>query len=432
MKECANLMIYYILEGVNYLLTYVILFQAQISKSKSRILGSVSFVLAYALLIYKCVGMELAVGTPFIPLMIIPIIMLQKREKKWFLLYPIIVMSISIISVGSSFLAAIILKKSAYMLVMDLNNIYVWETIPVIMLLLIHFMQKNKAYNSLVIQITPKQYVVFYIGIGCALISMSVLQAFSSGPMTDERKNIYGFVTTLMSMVFVIMSLWQGIIVNREMHYKRQTEMYEKYMKLQEDRIKEIIYQDEKMRRLSHDMNTHLIALKSFCEGDNNERLRSYVENMMEDSITDDLKKYTGNSTVDAIIRYFEEEASKKEIEIVYEGGMIGELAISEFDICTIVSNLLKNAIEACEKLDEEDKRKIRLLVCPYEMHLFIKTVNSVREKVVINNNNVKTTKQDNYYHGLGMGNVKNIVNKLGGKVKFDCDNDFFTAEIMI
>ena len=121
------------------------------------------------------------------------------------------------------------------------------------------------------IEISKTQYIVFYIGIGCAMVSMSVSQILSEGTLTQQMRDSYGAATSVLSILFVITSLWQGLISNRESYYKKQNEMYEEYMKQQNEHIKEIIEQDEKMRRFRHDMNAHITVIKSYCEEADND-----------------------------------------------------------------------------------------------------------------------------------------------------------------
>ena len=42
--------------------------------------------------------------------------------------------------------------------------------------------------------------------------------------------------------------------------------------------------------------------------------------------------------------------AESKNIKVQFKGRVSDDVAIDMFDMCTIISNLLNNAIEACEK----------------------------------------------------------------------------------
>ena len=53
---------------------------------------------------------------------------------------------------------------------------------------------------------------------------------------------------------------------------------------------------------------------------------------------------------MDAVIAPFVMEAESKNIKVQFKGRVSDNVAIDMFDMCTIISNLLNNAIEACEK----------------------------------------------------------------------------------
>lgn len=432
MVDIVFLIIYVITEVVNELLAYTILFQAKLTRKVKNIVFVLVGLVLFHIIVYWGVGIEVALGIPMFSMLVIPALLLKQREKKWFLLYPVIVMGISIISVGSSFLVAMIIDVPEYLLVTDVKIGCVWQFVPTIILVIFFFYQKDKEYNNIEMHISAKQYCVIYIGVGCAFIALAMMQEVTEEDLVKNMKNAYGFATSLISMVFVLMSLWQGIIVNREKHYKKQNELYEVYIKQQEEQIRAIIEQDEKIRRFRHDMNAHFIAMKSYCEGKEDEKLKSYLENVVENSGLYKVKSYTGNSAVDAVIRHFEEEAEAKGIVMNFEGTLAKSMKISEFDLCTILSNLMKNAIEACEKIQDKENRIIEVKIGTYDLNLYINVVNPVEKEVIVQNNELLTTKDDKRNHGLGSGNVKNTVKKLGGSVEYECKNGYFKVEILM
>ncbi|MGN0513000.1 MAG: sensor histidine kinase [Lachnospiraceae bacterium] len=432
MENRVYILMYFLAEGINYLLAYKTLFQARFTSDKKKWIFVILVTLLYPILTADKAGVVVAMGTAFVPLLLIPVVLLDEKCGKWFALYPIIVVGISVISVGSSFLTAMILGVSEHLLVYNLKYSPIWQLVPMIILIIFYLYQRNKDFNSMTIDISKTQYIVFYIGIGCAMVSMSVSQILSEGTLTQQMRDAYGAATSVLSILFVITSLWQGLISNRENFYKKQNEMYEEYMKQQNEHIKEIIEQDEKMRRFRHDMNAHITAIKSYCEEADNDRLKSYLENVVEHSAIYESKSYTGNSAVDAVIRYLEEDAEQKGISIELKGASLEQISVSEYDLCTILSNLIKNAIEACEQLKDGEKRKIDVKICSYDLHLLIRVENPVEKEVIIKNNNLITTKGDSINHGLGSGNIKNAVARLGGSIDFRCDNGRFIAEVMI
>lgn len=85
---------------------------------------------------------------------------------------------------------------------------------------------------------------------------------------------------------------------------------------------------------------------------------------------------------------------------------------------CTIISNLLNNAIEACEKI-QEDKRIIEFEIAGYNSQIFISVCNSYDMESIINQKQkFITTKEDKLNHGIVLENVRMTVKKYDGDMR--------------
>ena len=95
---------------------------------------------------------------------------------------------------------------------------------------------------------------------------------------------------------------------------------------------------------------------------------------------------------------------------------------------CTIISNLLNNAIEACEKI-QEDKRIIEFEIVGYNSQIFISVCNSYDMESIINQKQkFITTKEDKLNHGIVLENVRRTVKKYDGDMRISQENERFIA----
>ena len=99
---------------------------------------------------------------------------------------------------------------------------------------------------------------------------------------------------------------------------------------------------------------------------------------------------------------------------------------------CTIISNLLNNAIEACEKI-QEDKRIIEFEIVGYNSQIFISVCNSYDMESIINQKQkFITTKEDKLNHGIVLENVRRTVKKYDGDMRISQENERFIVSINI
>ena len=142
------------------------------------------------------------------------------------------------------------------------------------------------------------------------------------------------------------------------------------------------------------------------------------------------VQKYTGITAVDAVISEQISSINEQKIAIKWEGTVSSYAKISLFDLCTIFSNLLSNAIESCAK-QMNKKCEIYVNTYCYEERLYVDIKNPVDledQKV----EKITTTKIDKKNHGFGIRNVQDTVKKYGGSIEYWIKSGWFEVEILI
>ena len=102
---------------------------------------------------------------------------------------------------------------------------------------------------------------------------------------------------------------------------------------------------------------------------------------------------------------------------------------MDDVDICSVVGNVLDNAIEA-ELKETEDKREIELYIFWDGQDCVLRVKNYISKAVLCNNPELNTSKTDKKYHGLGTSIIKDTVEKYNGTVDMYEENDMFCCEV--
>ena len=104
---------------------------------------------------------------------------------------------------------------------------------------------------------------------------------------------------------------------------------------------------------------------------------------------------------------------------------------IDDIDICSLLGNLLDNAIEAELKLDQDDRYIVlEILTDDATMSIFLK--NRIGAPVLENNTDMETTKSDFKNHGFGTKIISKIVKKYNGFLDYSEEEDFFCCNIRL
>ena len=112
--------------------------------------------------------------------------------------------------------------------------------------------------------------------------------------------------------------------------------------------------------------------------------------------------------------------------------GDLHKLKMKEEDIVIVLGTLLDNAIAECEKLLASGSQgALIVLKLVYEDGNMILSVrNPVRKKVEIIDNIVR--KEHGSGHGIGLLNVRSVVEQYNGDLALACDNKEFKAVVIL
>ena len=140
----------------------------------------------------------------------------------------------------------------------------------------------------------------------------------------------------------------------------------------------------------------------------------------------------TGNVNIDALIQDKLIYCNSMGIEFtsLVDGDAFKEMASS--DVYFLLTNIIDNAIEATEAIQEKEHRVISLTASRKHGMLMIEETNYYHGELVFNNDgSIKTTKQENKkYHGFGTKSIAYIVKKYNGTMDYETKDGIFRLKI--
>lgn len=186
----------------------------------------------------------------------------------------------------------------------------------------------------------------------------------------------------------------------------------------------------EKQRKRTHEYKNQLAAISALAAQGAWQELRAYIEKI-EISLLHRMDAVdTNHVIVNAILNTKYREAVSKGIVFVLKVSDLSGLKMGEEDLVVILSNLLNNALEACEQCEE---KRIKLKFVLENGQVVISVKNSMAAEPVVENGKVLTSKtKDAQEHGMGIENVAETVKKYGGRYMVDYGNGEFQFSILI
>lgn len=219
----------------------------------------------------------------------------------------------------------------------------------------------------------------------------------------------------------------------RKVNTKMEEMLYNETVlkEMQKSYYESLLEKEEDTRKYRHDMSNHLLCLNHFVKQQKTDELASYLEEMQEQLLQIQKKCYTtGNQVLDAITNYYLSQVDEL-VEVKVTGQVNEPLKIDNVTLCTIYSNLLKNAIEELERVGRRQK-KLEIDFMQGEWFFQIEICNSLAKKSLEKETLLETEKADKRNHGLGLKNVKKAVRECGGELNFEMRDEKFCVKLIL
>lgn len=243
-----------------------------------------------------------------------------------------------------------------------------------------------------------------------------------------ERNTVEWIFSIILAINFAVFYLYDQMIDVFKENYtnanlKQRNEYYENQLELIQSNIKDV-------RMIKHDMKNHLMVLQTYYNSGNLEGYNKYMSKIFSELSSE--KKYvsSGNVTIDSILNYKLKKLEDTGTQISVQVENVEDINVPEFVLTTILGNLIDNATEALDKLDDE--KEIFILIIKDRDSVIIQIDNSYDGTInkSINKSRLLTRKEDKENHGLGIASVQKAVDSVNGKMEITYDEDMFSVTV--
>ena len=184
-----------------------------------------------------------------------------------------------------------------------------------------------------------------------------------------------------------------------------------------------------KVEGMRHDLKNHLLELKALSEKGQYNKLSSYIEDMYNDLPNGKKYSKTGSYELDSLINYLIEEDGRGLKDVNVKITVPESIEINNYKLNIIIGNLLQNAIEAALKSEE---KRLSLIIKMVNNILLINIENSFSNMINFDGEEIISTKTGIGKHGIGLKNVKRIVEEQRGMMDIIAKDNSFTVKVLI
>lgn len=274
---------------------------------------------------------------------------------------------------------------------------------------------------------TGKIYKRYFLGITCIIVVLLIVCSMFLGSTILPAENIVPlFFTLLLVITLLCISIYRRVVsvLEESMRAKIEVEknaMQQEYAANVEENLK-------KLSLLRHDFKNHLIIIQGYAKDNRKEELLEYINSITQKLATTTLIN-TPSTTLSTIINAKKSDCERTNVKFEFQWAF-EKLVLTDFDMVTIISNLLDNALLASRKCEGGF---IKLSVIQKGSLLEIDCLNNHQEKINEKQGIFITTKTERpEIHGMGLISIRKTIERLGGEMDIDYTDNRFHVNILV
>lgn len=284
--------------------------------------------------------------------------------------------------------------------------------------LLITRVQKN-ALSGL----EKRESILWFFVAALSMVLMCLQSSFELEWWQLILNSLALILTTSALYALIFLYSRQKFISEEQKKLLLNRERYEGYL----DQLKEL---DAHISTVRHEVKNHVFYLDQLVKNRQYEELQQYINRLKDDEMGSAPVISTGNTLIDSLVNQKCGYAHSLGIATDVTVTLPEAIHIPDIALCSILGNLLTNAIEGCEGIEHA---RISLAMAPFKDYLLLTVKNTVSHNVIKDNPHLQTTKEDPGRHGIGLKVVEQLAAEYAGTLRLEmADPRTISASVML
>lgn len=404
--------------------------QVKFVTDKKRWLAAAGLLLA----LLACTGLDVLGDNAVIYRMVVEIaaamLVFDNKKRDMVVKYLCVFFSVTFAAAPVELVLAVVYRTfpgvKSYMLLDTLDEIF----ITVALALIAYFLSKKRWWKEY-IKKAPLRFYGMELGLGFCAACFRIFVYTYGEQMPEKIRILFEIVCVCLVEFLFLFGVGLVLLSKLKEQYQRESVLKSECMEVSRQYYGSLKENIREIRKIRHDMNAHLDLLCSLLEDGKADEAAAYLEDVMAKTKKAGFSMIdVGNEFVNAVLSN-ESMKIPEDVTFVCEGKIPTGVSLKEHETCTVLANLVSNAREACERV-ENHKKEICLQIKQNKGHLVIVIENPIEWEVDVEHLEGTTTKDDDKAHGYGLQNVKEIVLKYQGEMNYEVREGRFVVEVLI
>lgn len=270
--------------------------------------------------------------------------------------------------------------------------------------------------------------LIFPLGMSYSVDWLRKLMEISNNTQINFDAGIVIVILTIFSIAYFFLF---GFILQYQQK-QQENILLQKQVEQERGYHEILLTKHQQLQSLRHDIKRQFDTIAGLLYGEHIQEALVIAENQ-SGKLAMVAVVQSGHPLIDTVLTIKEDQAQQISARFKYHISVAIDVGnIAPDDLASLLGNILDNAIEAVAKIPASEDREIRCHLTQDDNHLYIIVHNTVVEDINIVSDYIATTKPYRELHGFGLANIKNIVQKYGGKYHLKCINKTFTIKIVL
>lgn len=264
-----------------------------------------------------------------------------------------------------------------------------------------------------------------------AQIIVLILFAVCDSPSMTATQN--RLITINAFFLLIVNLLIFGL---NQYNQKKHLEFTEMLIQLQKEHdsaeyYKMLIAQNENQRILIHDMKKHLQSIALLNEDNQNEKIRAYINQLMQSSDLLEFSKICDHKILNNILCRYKKVCN--DLHIAFHADIRSNTTtfLSDSDVTSLFCNMLDNAVEASNHI-KDSYIEITAAQRKHTPFVIITIINSCAGNPFSPNGELVSSKQNPQAHGFGIKSMEKIIHNYNGNIQMYYDEETSTFHTII
>lgn len=261
----------------------------------------------------------------------------------------------------------------------------------------------------------------------------AMVMIFTAG-MELRNAGSFQFLFTRVLLLLCVLVVYSTLLdaldgIRRQAALTEQAAVQEQLLNLQWTQYEQLLQHNEEVKAARHDLRQHLEVMRAYLEKKDTDGALAYLDAYARKLPADIHRTFARNFALNVVCTSYAEKARQYEIDYDVALDVPEQLSISEPEVCALLGNLLKNAVEACREA-RCSAPFIRVRGTCEDGHIVITVDNTCEHEPVWENDRILSTKHEGY--GIGTWAVRVAAERTGGTVDFSYKDGVFYASVFL